>query len=1094
MKNKIKIFTSIILVIVFLFSVNINTYAAIMNEVKENTNSNESINVVNNENINQNNEKVDNNTNVIKEESNNNQLNNQIVNENTNEKTQENNQITEEKEDINLIEKNENIVEENTTVKNEVDAENNIAEQKKKNTKTDYKKTKDNGIYKMAVGEDSSKTIEVAGSSTSNNAKVDIWSYGNVPAQKFYFTYDESGFYKITAMHTGKSLTVKGNKLTEGTEIVQDEYQGLDSQKWILRDSQKNGWVISLQSNPELSISIDGKIANGSKLVLKKTQDNKNQMFYLFDITKDEQHKVNGTYRIAVGTNLEKAIEIKENIKLQIGKYGNKSSQKFNLEYIDGYYKITELSSAKSLTVKDNNLQQGEEITLSEYQGLDSQKWILRDSNKNGWIISLFNNPQLSITIKGNIVNGASLILSKTEDNNKQMYNVLKVSTEEGIKKVNGIYKMAVGKDSSKTIEVAGSSTADNAKVDIWSYGNVPAQKFYFTYEDGFYKITAMHTGKSLTVKDNKIAEGTDIVQAEYQGLDSQKWIFRDTTVNGWVISPQSNPELSLTVEGKISNGSKIVLKKTEDSNNQMFYLFNITGDEQYKENGIYKMAVGKDSSKTIEVAGSSKSNNAKVDIWSYGNVPAQKFYFTYDKSGFYKITAMHTGKSLTVKGNKLAEGTEIVQEEYKGLDSQKWILRDSNKNGWIISLQSNPELSITIKGNIKNGAILILSKTKDNNNQMFYLYNITNSEQQKVNSEYKILVGANSSKGIEIAGSSKSNNAKVDIWDYGNVPAQKFNFEYIDGFYKITATHTGKSLTVKNNNLVEGAEIVQYDYKGLDSQKWILRDSGKNGWVISLLSNPELSITIKGNIKNGAILILSATKDNNNQMFYLYKTKITIVINPGHGGSDPGCANGGIVEKNVTLQIAKKIQANLSKYPEINAILTRTSDYFIDLAPRAMIARNNNADLYISLHINDEASHRATGSQMYVPFYEGTKHYNSNMTKLANLIQDKLGAIGIRENLSGGITRRNIDQLPKYQYLMNGQVVQADYYADIRHAMKGDTMDYGPDLNTNTGVPAILVEHCFMNSSDSRFLDSDYDLQRIADADTAAIVEYFNL
>ncbi len=76
----------------------------------------------------------------------------------------------------------------------------------------------------------------------------------------------------------------------------------------------------------------------------------------------------------------------------------------------------------------------------------------------------------------------------------------------------------------------------------------------------------------------------------------------------------------------------------------------------------------------------------------------------------------------------------------------------------------------------------------------------------------------------------------------------------------------------------------------------------------------------------------------------------------------------------------------------------------------------------------------------------------------------------------------------------MDGQVVQADYYADIRHAMKGDTLDYGPDLNTNTGVPAILVEHCFMNSSDSQFLDSDYDLQRIADADSTAIIEYFGL
>ena len=323
---------------------------------------------------------------------------------------------------------------------------------------------------------------------------------------------------------------------------------------------------------------------------------------------------------------------------------------------------------------------------------------------------------------------------------------------------------------------------------------------------------------------------------------------------------------------------------------------------------------------------------------------------------------------------------------------------------------------------------------------------------------------------------------------------AQKLNFEYQDGFYKITLKHSGKSLTVKDNNLIDGTDIVQYDYQELDSQKWIVRDSGNNGVIISLLSNPELSITVEGNIENGDKLVLAKTEYNDNQIFNMQIAQITIVLNPGHGGSSTGCANGWMVEKNITLDIARKIQSNLSKYSDINVILTRTGDYDMDLPSRAMIARNNNADLYVSLHINDEGNHTATGSQMYVPFYEGTKHYNSNMTKLANLIQDKLGAIGIRENIPGGTTKRNVNTIPRYQYLMDGQVVQADYYADIRHAMKGDTLDYGPDLNTNTGVPAILVEHCFMNSSDSQFLDSDYDLQRIADADSTAIIEYFGL
>ena len=398
------------------------------------------------------------------------------------------------------------------------------------------------------------------------------------------------------------------------------------------------------------------------------------------------------------------------------------------------------------------------------------------------------NNVLNNITTNETTTNTSVEMQNEINNEIMESRSISTYSTEKT--KDNGIYKIAVGKDSSKTIEIAGSSTENNAKVDIWNYGNAAAQKFYLSYdEEGFYKITAMHTGKSLTVKENNIKEGTEIVQSEYKGLDSQKWILRDSGKNGWVISLLSNPQLSISVKGSIKNGAILTLSKTQDNDSQMFYMYNITADEGKKDNGIYKIAIGKDSSKAIEIAGSSTENNAKIDIWNYGNATAQKFYLNYDKEGFYKITAMHTGKSLTVKENKLTEGTEIVQSEYKGLDSQKWILRDSGKNGWVISLLSNPQLSISVKGSIKNGAILILSKTQDNDRQMFYMYNITADEGKKDNGIYKIAVGADSSKTIEIAGSDTGNNAKVDIWNYGNVPAQKFYLSYDkEGFYKITA------------------------------------------------------------------------------------------------------------------------------------------------------------------------------------------------------------------------------------------------------------------------------------------------------------------
>ena len=435
----------------------------------------------------------------------------------------------------------------------------------------------------------------------------------------------------------------------------------------------------------------------------------------------------------------------------------------------------------------------------------------------------------------------------------------------------NGVYRLAVGANSNKAIEVKGSNIADDAEVDIWDYGNATAQKFNIEYsEEGYYKITARHSGKSLTVKEGNLSEGAEIVQATYEGLDSQKWIIRDSKINGLVISLKSNPLLAITVEGDIANGSKMILSKTKNSNNQMLYFFSEIESERTVKDGEYRLAVGAASNKTIEIAGSSIEDNAKVDIWDYGNAEAQKFNIEY-MNGYYKITARHTGKSLTVKNGNLSEGTEIVQATYEGLDSQKWIIRDSKINGLVISLKSNPLLAITVEGDIANGSKMILSKTKNSNNQMLYFFSEIESERTVKDGEYRLAVGAASNKTIEIAGSSIEDNAKVDIWDYGNAEAQKFNIEYMNGYYKITAKHTGKSLTVKNGKLSEGAEIVQSTYEGLDSQKWIIRDSKINGLVISLMSNPLLAITVEGNIENGSRMILSKTENSNNQMLYFF-------------------------------------------------------------------------------------------------------------------------------------------------------------------------------------------------------------------------------
>ncbi|WP_165851387.1 N-acetylmuramoyl-L-alanine amidase family protein [Brumimicrobium aurantiacum] len=92
-----------------------------------------------------------------------------------------------------------------------------------------------------------------------------------------------------------------------------------------------------------------------------------------------------------------------------------------------------------------------------------------------------------------------------------------------------------------------------------------------------------------------------------------------------------------------------------------------------------------------------------------------------------------------------------------------------------------------------------------------------------------------------------------------------------------------------------------------------------------------------------------------------------TVVIDPGHGGKDPGCHGGITNEKTVVLAIGLKLGEYIkSKYPHIEVIFTRDDDHFVELDERAKIANENDADVFISIHAN-AAGAAAYGTETYV-------------------------------------------------------------------------------------------------------------------------------
>ena len=95
-----------------------------------------------------------------------------------------------------------------------------------------------------------------------------------------------------------------------------------------------------------------------------------------------------------------------------------------------------------------------------------------------------------------------------------------------------------------------------------------------------------------------------------------------------------------------------------------------------------------------------------------------------------------------------------------------------------------------------------------------------------------------------------------------------------------------------------------------------------------------------------------------------------TVVIDPGHGGKDPGALgqSSSTHEKHVVLSVSKLLGEKIKEaYPDVKVIYTRSTDKFIGLHDRAMVARNNNANLFISIHCNSSSSKSAYGSSVHI-------------------------------------------------------------------------------------------------------------------------------
>lgn len=221
----------------------------------------------------------------------------------------------------------------------------------------------------------------------------------------------------------------------------------------------------------------------------------------------------------------------------------------------------------------------------------------------------------------------------------------------------------------------------------------------------------------------------------------------------------------------------------------------------------------------------------------------------------------------------------------------------------------------------------------------------------------------------------------------------------------------------------------------------------------------------------------------------------ITVMIDPGHGGVDPGAHGAkGTLEKNVTLEIAKRVQAKIDAIPNMRAVLTRTGDYFVPLGERVDKARQVNADLFVSIHADAFVKRTARGSSVFTLSEHGASSAAARWLAKNENDADLVGGVNV------GVKDKNLARtlIDLSQTATNddsrrlGHAVLTEL-SDINHLHRGRVEQAGFAVLKAPDIPSILVETAFIsNPEEERRLTDDAYQDKMATAIVDGIKHYF--
>ncbi len=221
----------------------------------------------------------------------------------------------------------------------------------------------------------------------------------------------------------------------------------------------------------------------------------------------------------------------------------------------------------------------------------------------------------------------------------------------------------------------------------------------------------------------------------------------------------------------------------------------------------------------------------------------------------------------------------------------------------------------------------------------------------------------------------------------------------------------------------------------------------------------------------------------------------VTITLDPGHGGEDPGAVGRrGTYEKNVTLAVAKRLKARIDAEPNMRAVLTRDSDFFVPLQMRVQKARRVQSDLFLSIHADAWVKPDARGSSVFVLSERGASSTQARLLAQRENEADLVGGVNLsakdlflaRTLLDLSQTATISDSLKLGKYLL-GELGSVNTLHKTSVEQAGFAVLKAPD------IPSALIETAFISNPDEerRLNDNAYQ-DKLADAIVRGVRQFF--